>query len=194
VELSKNAISEVTRLLEGDSGVHLAMPRREIHTPRSRLSRSYLRVWRELPRLRGAHVGSGFYAVSPAGRRRWGAFPSIISDDDFVKLQFAPEESAIAENAFFITRAPEGLFELIRVRARWCRGTEELRSRYPSLRVRSEASRRGALLNLLRSPGTWPHIPLFALVVLLAKWSAHRHQGTGLERWERAERARRVVD
>ena len=190
VEISPDALTEVADLLRPGTGIHLAMPRRAMRAPRSLVSRSYLKVWRELPRIRNQHIGSGFYGVSERGRERWTTFPAIISDDDFVKLHFAPDECGIAERATLHTSVPEGLRELSRVRARWTRGTGELRRCHPELRALSERSRHGAASGLLRRPHVWPHVPTFALVALLAAWWAWRHRGAGLGRWERAERSR----
>ncbi len=58
---------------------------------RSALTRAYARFWQRLPFNRTVAPGYGLYAVNAAGRARWEAFPAIISDDTFVRLQFTPE-------------------------------------------------------------------------------------------------------
>lgn len=58
----------------------------------SAITRAYARFWRQLPFARSNAPGYGLFAVNPAGRRRWGEFPAIISDDTYVRLQFSPAE------------------------------------------------------------------------------------------------------
>jgi len=60
-----------------------------IPTPRSWFSRCYARVWQRLALLATDVPGCGLYAVNRAGRKRWGRFPAIHSDDKYVRLLFA---------------------------------------------------------------------------------------------------------
>ncbi|NHB77055.1 glycosyltransferase family 2 protein [Rhodobacter calidifons] len=99
---------------------------------RSWITRHYARVWTRLPFVQGGAVGAGLFAVNPAGRARWGAFPAIISDDTFVRLHFTPSER-IEVPARYHWPMIEGLANLVRVRQRQDAGVEELRQRYPEL-------------------------------------------------------------
>ena len=71
-----------------------------IPVPRSRVSRVYGRFWQTLPFLTQDAPGFGLFAVNAAGRARWAAFPDIISDDTFVRLQFAPSERMRLEQTY----------------------------------------------------------------------------------------------
>jgi hypothetical protein len=73
------------------NGAAMPGPRRAFRPPGRAVTRAYARFWQRLPFARVA-PGYGLFAVNAAGRARWGDFPAIISDDTFVRLQFAPEE------------------------------------------------------------------------------------------------------
>jgi len=98
------------------------------------VTRAYASLWTRLPFVTGGGVGAGFFAVNPAGRARWGAFPPIISDDTFVRLHFAPGERHEVP-ARYHWPLVEGLGNLIRVRRRQDAGVTELRQFYPELLV-----------------------------------------------------------
>ena len=121
---------------------------------RSRITRLYARFWQRLPFVRSGAVGAGLFAVNAAGRRRWGAFPDIISDDTFVRLQFAPSER-IEVPAPYDWPMIEGWRGLVKVRRRQDAGVREIARLYPRI-MEHEAKARlgpGGILRLaLRDP------------------------------------------
>lgn len=100
--------------------------------PQSWITRHYARFWQRLPFVKGGAVGAGFFAVNAAGRARWEAFPQIISDDTYVRLQFEPAER-VEVPARYHWPMVEGLGRLIRVRRRQDQGVQELAARWPDL-------------------------------------------------------------
>jgi glycosyltransferase involved in cell wall biosynthesis len=121
---------------------------------RSALSRAYARFWQTLPFNRTIAPGYGLFAVNAEGRRRWGDFPSIISDDTFVRLQFQPEERAQVPDCYDWPMI-EGFSALTRVRRRQNAGVAELERLYPGLLSREGKPRltAGDLLGLaIRQP------------------------------------------
>lgn len=194
VVLSAGAVAEVHRVLTGGGRVHLCAPRLRVAPARSRWTRGYATIWSRLPYIRDDVVGCGCYAVSAAGRRRWREFPAIVSDDKFVRLHFEAHERRVATDAFFMIQMPEGLRELIAVRGRWCRGNVELAERFPVL----EARDRGRYLSMLRwvlgRPDLWHHLAVFLLVFLAGHLAAFCRRRKGLDVWERADRARRLLE
>ena len=96
------------------------------------VTRAYADLWTRLPFVRGGAVGAGFFAVNAAGRARWVAFPAIISDDTFVRLNFAPHERHEVPAAYHWPMV-EGLGNLIRVRRRQDAGVAEVAALYPHL-------------------------------------------------------------
>ncbi len=99
---------------------------------RSWVTRAYGRVWTRLPFVKGGAVGAGLFAVNRSGRARWTTFPDIISDDTFVRLQFAPQDR-IEVPALYHWPMAEGFANLVRVRRRQDAGVAEVRQRYPAL-------------------------------------------------------------
>ena len=97
-----------------------------------RISRAYARIWRRVPFMTHGVPGCGVYAVNAAGRRRWAAFPDIISDDTFVRLNFAADERSLVAAPYRWPIA-EGLGNLVRVRRRQDAGVAEIAAKYPAL-------------------------------------------------------------
>jgi len=104
----------------------------QVVTARGRVSRAYARFWTQLPFVVDDVPGFGLYAVNAAGRARWGAFPRIISDDTFVRVQFKPDER-VKVPATYDWPLIEGFAPLVRVRRRQDQGIREMASLYPGL-------------------------------------------------------------
>ncbi|MFZ3583935.1 glycosyltransferase [Loktanella sp. DJP18] len=103
---------------------------------RSWITRQYARFWQRLPFVRSGAVGAGLFTVNAEGRRRWGAFPDIISDDTFVRLHFDSAERIEVE-APYDWPMIEGWPGLVRVRRRQDAGVREIHRNYPAL-IRNE--------------------------------------------------------
>ncbi|MCV2867808.1 glycosyltransferase [Defluviimonas sp. WL0002] len=124
-------LRQVVQALAQDRPLY-ATGRLTVARARSWLTRAYARLWCRLPFMKSGAVGAGFFAVNAAGRARWGAFPDIISDDTFVRLQFAPEERVEVAARFHWPMA-EGLRNLVRVRRRQDAGVAEIARLYPAI-------------------------------------------------------------
>lgn len=98
----------------------------------SAITRAYARFWQQLPFAQSTAPGYGLFAVNAAGRARWGDFPAIISDDTFVRLQFAPAERRQV-TAPYDWPMIEGFAALTRVRRRQDAGVAEIARLYPGL-------------------------------------------------------------
>src|SRR6056297_432174 len=96
------------------------------------VTRQYARFWQKLPFVQGGAVGAGLFAVNRPGRARWKAFPDIISDDTFVRLNFAPHERIEVAPSYYWPMV-EGLGKLIKVRRRQDDGVAEIVRLYPEL-------------------------------------------------------------
>lgn len=189
--LGPGALASMVAALATDD-LHLCAPAIRLAPSRSRATSGYGRVWGRLPTVRSDVVGSGLYAVSEAGRRRWGAFPAILSEDKFVRLLFEPGERRVLHECWFEVRLPEGLREIVRVRGRWCRGNRELAATYPAVN-RRDRRMRWATLRTFADPHLWRSLPMFLLIFVLGELSAWRRRGIGATRWERALGARQVA-
>jgi glycosyltransferase involved in cell wall biosynthesis len=190
-ELSGTALLEVAaRLQAGD--VLAAAPRLEVELDgRPWPIRAYYRVWSQLPYMGQDLIGSGVYALSEAGRRRFDRFPAIIADDLFVRNLFAPGERVSLDTCSFTVRPPRTLSALVRSKSRARAGDLQYRRLYGS----GTGSRPGtarALCRLARQPGTWPGLGVY-VAVSAATWAraAGKVRRGDLGSWDRDETARR---
>jgi glycosyltransferase involved in cell wall biosynthesis len=115
---------------------------------KSAVTRAYARFWQTLPFAQSVAPGYGLFAVNALGRARWGAFPDIISDDTFVRLQFAPNERVGVAAAYHWPMI-EGFAALVRVRRRQDVGVTQLAQRFPDILAQEGKARLG-LSGLLR--------------------------------------------
>ncbi len=121
---------------------------------KSWISRAYGRIYAQVPFMTHGVPGCGLFAVNGAGRARWGAFPGIISDDTFVRLNFTPTER-IGVPAPYLWPLVEGLGNLLKVRRRQDAGVAEIARTFPELLKNDDKPRFGfsrALGLALRDP------------------------------------------
>lgn len=131
VRLNRALLDQLARVLQSEKPV-FASGKCRISPPKSFVSRSYARIYAQVPFMKQGVPGCGLFGVSAAGRRRWGSFPDIISDDTFVRLQFQPSERLLLRSTYDWPIA-EGLYNLVCVRERQNRGVKEIKTLYPAL-------------------------------------------------------------
>jgi hypothetical protein len=165
--------------------------------------RAYYDIDGQLPSSQVGIGGSGVYALSMEGRRRFGEFPQIIGDDQFVRSLFAPAERRPAEAAYSIVTPPKRLAGVVAIKTRGQHGNYQVRSR-----TRAEGNDAGnsagngerggaanwpVLLSLVPHPGRWMGLAVYGYVKGLAKVRAYwRHRTGRAVRWERDETSRAV--
>ncbi|WP_319825124.1 glycosyltransferase family 2 protein [Thalassovita sp.] len=140
-------------------------------TARGFASRAYRQIWRRVPFFAQGVPGCGLYAVNAAGRRRWGEFPDIISDDTFVRLSFAADER-VGVPAGYDWPIVEGVANLIKVRRRQNVGVDQVERLYPERAVNADDARlgKGAMLGMmLRHPVGFSVYTLVAVMVKLTQ-------------------------
>ena len=131
VIVSPPLMAELAAALAGDAPRY-ATGTACIPRAQSAVTRAYARFWQRLPFAQSNAPGYGLFAVNAAGRKRWGAFPGIISDDTFVRLQFAPAER-VQVRAGYDWPMIEGFAALTRVRRRQDAGVAEIAQKFPGL-------------------------------------------------------------
>ena len=124
--LSPGAVAALAARLAAGTGIHFAAPRPRAAPGAGRVAHAYYGVWTELPYVRSSPVTMGAYAVSAAGRDRWGEFPALRSDDKFARLQFAAHERAVVDATYEVV-VPRGARALVRARRGYTQGNRELR-------------------------------------------------------------------
>jgi glycosyltransferase involved in cell wall biosynthesis len=142
----------------------------------SAVTRAYARFWATLPFAQSVAPGFGLFAVNGAGRKHWGDFPAIISDDTFVRLQFAPGERVQVRGVYDWPMI-EGFGALVRVRRRQDAGMAQIAAVYPALLDNDgKAPLTGLLGRVLRDPVGFG---IYAAVSLAVRW---RKGGAGFTR------------
>lgn len=170
--LSPGALDELADALTGGMGVHFAALKVETSASRTLATRAYARLWPSVPYVHQAGSTMGMYAVSEEGRKRWGKFPAIHSDDKWVRLHFARSERAVPASSTYFVELPEGVGDLYRARVRYERGNREIRSLFPDL-MDDEPPRYSKLgSSLLRRPNMWAAAAFVGVVQMAALMKA----------------------
>jgi glycosyltransferase involved in cell wall biosynthesis len=171
VVVSRGVMAQLAQALARDVATYAgATPR--IPRARSWVTRAYARFWAGLPFAQSVAPGFGLFAVNAAGRARWGDFPAIISDDTFVRLQFAPVER-VQVRALYDWPMIEGLGALVRVRRRQDAGMAEIAAQYPgALANEGKAALTGLLGQVMRDPMGFGVYAAVSLLVRLRKGGA----------------------
>ncbi|MFU1476978.1 glycosyltransferase [Roseovarius sp. C7] len=179
VIVSKGLLAALARELGGDAPRY-ASGTAVLAKARSGFSRAYGRYWMRLPFNTKDVGGFGLFAMTAAGRARWGAWPRIIADDMFARLNFAPEERVKLPQTYSWPLV-EGYANLVRVRRRQDRGVREIAEIFPEL-MQNEVVARPAVATVLARAVTVPlGFCAYGLVAASVKLSRERH-GT---RWVR---------
>ncbi len=159
------------RLDQGD--VLAVAPRAEIELEGcSRFVRAFFEIRNLLPSAREGIGGSGVYAVSEKGRRRFGRFPTVTADDGYVRLQFGATERETLQTVHSRVFAPRKVRDLILTKTRAHYGTYELESRFPELLRNRGQRNHETLARLWRSPKLWPQLVVYIYVTAVARWRA----------------------
>lgn len=194
VVLSPNAVKGIAAPLEDGSFLASAPRPVDVFLPAASWAvRAYYRFWGALPYIQEGMIAAGVYALSRAGRERFGEFPGLISDDGYVRLLFAPHERTLVADATSSVFAPTSLSHLLKIRTRSRLGFLQLRTRYPDLAQRETQSKRygSALLTVARRPSLYLAAAPYAYVTiaswLRARWQMRR---TGDYVWERDDSSR----
>lgn len=153
IDCDPDLFAELIALLDGDAPRY-ATGRLIVARAKSWWSRRYGKIYSETPFAKSKAPGCGLFAVNAAGRARWNAFPDLVSDDTFVRIQFSPDERAETK-AGYRWPLPEGLRNIIHVRRRQTRGDKEIWRECSHQMVNADVrvwSRREKIKMLLRWP------------------------------------------
>jgi glycosyltransferase involved in cell wall biosynthesis len=127
IEVDTASVRAVVGALEEGALVAAPRPRVDLSGcgPAARL---YFTVWSRLGYVREHVVGSGCYALSAAGRARFGTFPDLVADDLFVYSLFRAEERVNPGGASFVIRPPRTIRGTLDRRTRIVFGNLQLRA------------------------------------------------------------------
>jgi glycosyltransferase involved in cell wall biosynthesis len=186
IEVSIDALRATAAVLMDDR-VLCAAPRARFELrERSWAIRKFYETWEQMPYLNNEMVGTGVYALSARGRARFGRFPALTADDQFVLQQFTADERRSVSEVSFVVFPPSTLRDLVKVRRRAYRGAREL-ARSSSPGTNEPGRRAEAAFALARDPARVPGLIVYFIVMLAAKALALRDVGGA---WERDDSSR----
>lgn len=131
VLVSPPLVAQIAAVLTTDTPAY-ASGRPNVTVGPDPLTRAYTRFWETTPFMVHGVPGFGVFAMNRAGRARWGAWPDIISDDTFARLNFVPAERHSVP-ATYDWPMIEGFANLVRVRRRQDIGVAEVEALFPAL-------------------------------------------------------------
>lgn len=151
--------------------------------------RAYYAVWSRLGYARHHLVGAGVYGLSEAGRARFGPFPDVLNDDQYVYDQFRHEERVNPPGATFTVRAPRTLRAVYRRGTRIALGNMQLRSLGRPVTAPAPTWR-----GVLRAePWLAPAVAAYvAMKVLMKSAAARRLRAGSFGEWGRDDSSRAV--
>jgi hypothetical protein len=189
VVLPLDAVWKICKTLE--AGKLAAAPQAKFDlTGCSWAVRAFYAIDRQLPSAKEGIGGSGVYAMSEEGRRRFEKFPPLTADDGFARLLFAENERKTLPDCHSTVFAARTLAELVCIKTRSHFGTAELRRLYPQRWRNRGPSNRPALLALLKQPTMWPSLAVYSYVKVMARLRARRKLRAGRAGWERDQSSR----
>jgi len=190
IVITVDAIRALTRRLERGDVLAVAPTPDITLTGCSWLVRKYYDIRSRLPSSREGIGGSGVYALSEEGRKRFTRFPDLIADDMYVRLQFKPEERETLPSAKSMVFAPRTISRLIAVRTRAYTGIFELAHYFPELRVNKAEANHRTLIALFNEPRLWSGLLIYCCVNILARRRASIRWRTRASVWERDNTSR----
>ena len=194
VTLCEDALSAMADCLAGGA-LATAPPMRVSLDGASWPVRAFYRVWLSLPYHRdGGMIGSGVYALSPAGRGRVMPLPRVIADDAVARAAFAPGERRTCDRGSFEIRVPRDVRSLVRVKTRSRLGNYELARVAEVGRRAGGGGTRSAWLRraagLAVAPARWADLPVYFGINLVARARARGQLRRRDLRWERDDSTR----
>ena len=140
------------------------------------------RVWADqISRRQDAFMGC--IGMSAAGLDARGEWPDVLADDDWARSRIPPSRRRILETTYIEISLPRDVLSWIKVRARWIRGTRQLRQ----MNVETAPVRQ------LRPRGSLPDLAIYYLIRLLAEPFASVQEWMGAD-WGMAKSTRTPAD
>ncbi|HOW72105.1 MAG TPA: glycosyltransferase [Phycisphaerae bacterium] len=137
--------------------------------------RAFYQFWTRLPyNVKYGQVGTGVYALSETGRKRFGRFPDIIADDAFVRFTFHPHERVRVAEAVSWVDPPGTLPNLIQIKVRSRLGGYQLAQVAGVNNCADPKTASETLAFLVHHPSLLVCLPWYVGVNLLVRWKASR--------------------
>ena len=175
VELDTATARAMAAALSRGEGAVAGVPGRYDLRGVSRLVALYYEFSQRLPVFTDGIIGAGVYAVSAEGRRRFGEWPEVIADDQFIYRLFAPHERIVLRDRCTLVQPPRDLSTFVRRAVRVRQGNDQLTS---DLSLSPPPAGLGpALRGSLRSPRAAISALVFVVVTSIVRLQARFGRG-----------------
>lgn len=182
--ISTDTARELSRVL-GRGYIHAAAPGIRVDVQgRSWLLKAYFMIWTRLPYCTQGMGGSGVYALSEQGRSRFGDFPELLGDDEFIRLLFSPTERMTLPNHGSVISAPTSFSVLLKLRRRWERGNRQIDNNYVRMRENDKRDYLPFIKELLCKPVLWPALMVYVYAILSSRLVAAMQLRFANNPWE----------
>jgi glycosyltransferase involved in cell wall biosynthesis len=155
-----------------EPGVFAATGQRRVVTRGCGLPvRAYYAISRRLPVFKDGLFGRGVIALSPAGRARFGEFPSMVADDLYLDSLFESHEKRHLDSVVTTVTAPRQTVQLVRRLARVRAGNRSMRLASAARPANNSSWLRHVVLP---RPWLWPAGIGYAAVTIAAEIMSRR--------------------
>ena len=187
VDISKTTLDRVAEELS-DGPTLAAAPSVIIDLDgRSPFVKAYYTIWTRLPWATNEMIGSGLYAMSEAGRGRFGIFPEDVVDDLFVTAHFAPGERRNLKDVSFRVPSSGSLREIVQRKSRLLTYNRRTAPHIVDLPGRPEG--RGGFVSVVATrPWLWPAGAVYAVVAVLSERGARKRWAASEWAWDGSQR------
>jgi glycosyltransferase involved in cell wall biosynthesis len=190
VVISVDALRALERQLE-QGGMFAVAPTPDINlTGCSWLVCKYYDIRSRLPSAHEGIGGSGVYALSEAGRKRFSQFPDVIADDIFVRLQFAAGERQTLPSVMSTVFPPRTISQLAAVRTRAYAGLSQVVQCFPELSANKGKTNNRTLLAQFKDPGLWLGLLVYCGINIFARFRARLRRRLKAAVWQRDKSSR----
>ncbi len=133
IVLPLDSVRKVAEVLRSGKFLAAAPQMQVDYSHSSWFVKAYYDVWQQLPYIQEGMIGTGVYALSEEGRRRFDTFPDIVADDEYIRILFDIKEKKIAVCSFSIVVPPKKIKYLLKISKRNRIGMYEIAKKYPYL-------------------------------------------------------------
>ncbi len=189
--LSAEAVNAMVEMLQNPSVFATSAEAKMQMAESSWMVRAFYDIWLRLPYCKAGMIGTGVYALSEQGRKRFDKFPAIIADDGYVRCLFTDEERPPTVNAYAIVKAPKDLYSLIKIQTRSRLGRYELKEKFPHLLSNETKNYSQAIKSLCLNFRLWFKIAIYVSINLISRLRAnYQYANKQTTVWERDESSR----
>lgn len=184
VRLTTDAARALADALMHDDALVAGIPGRYDLRDASPLVSLFYEFRQRLPVFADGIIGAGVYAMSAAGRARFGEWPEVLGDDQFVYRLFTADERAVVSGHRTTVVPAFDLRTVIRRGVRVRRGNDQLSvgaetfARLPP----PPAGVWVAMRSSLATPKALASVPVFVAVTVAIRLQARRRHGGDWER------------